>query len=99
MVRACEVAPVLVQLLPEKCRCCSFLFLLTLLFDLYASESEVDASVACWSVAGGGYWIHLWRHWLLGLVGRLAQWLDMDLVLGCRLAPGVGKEMVVHTYV
>ena len=91
-----RLPPVLVQLLPGKYGYCGYLFVLPLLFGLFDSESAVDASVACWSVAGGGYWIHMWRHWLLVLVGRLAQWLDLDLVLGFILYPGVGKEMVVQ---
>ena len=90
LVRACEVALVLVQVLPVECGCCGFLFVLPLIFGSSESESSVAASVACWSEAGGGYWIHLWRHWLLGLVGRLAQWLELDLVLGCILDPGGG---------
>ena len=53
MVRACEVAPVLVQLLPGECGCCGCLFVLPLLVGSSASESVVSASVACWSVAGG----------------------------------------------
>ena len=91
LVRACEVAHILVQLLTGECGCCGCLFVLLLLFGLSTSESEVAASFACWSVSGGGYWIHLWQHWILGLVGWLAQWLGLDLVLGCILAPGVGK--------
>ena len=97
LVRACEVAPVLFQLLPGECRCCGCLLVLPLLFGLSVSESAVAASVACWSVSGGGYWIHLWQHWLLGLVGWLVRWLELDFVLGHILTPGVGKEMVVQT--
>ena len=66
-------------------------FFLPLPSDCSESLSEVASSVACWSVSGGGYRIHLWRNWLLGLVGRLTQWLELDFVLGCRLAPEVGK--------
>ena len=33
----------------------------------------------------------MWRHWLLGLVGQFSLWLEMDLVLDCRLDPGAGK--------
>ena len=100
LIRACEVASVLVKFLSAKCGCCSCLFLVPLLSDSSASISAVSASVSCWSVARGVYWInHMWRHWLLGLVGQLAQLLDLDLVLRCRLAPGAGKEMVFHTCV
>ena len=100
LIRACEVASVLVKFLSAKCGCCSCLFLVPLLSDSSASVSAVSASVSCWSVARGVYWInHMWRHWLLGLVGQLAQLLDLDLVLRCRLAPGAGKEMVFHTCV
>ena len=97
LVRAFEVALVLVRLLPGKFRCCGCLFFLSLLFYFSASESSVTASVACWSVDGGVYWIHLCQHWLLGLFGRLVQWLDLDLLLRCIMAPGVGKEMLAHT--
>ena len=75
------------------------LFFLTLLFGLSASESEVAVYISCWSVDAGGYWIHLWRHLLLGLVGRLKQWLELDLVLGCIQDPELGKEMVFQTCV
>ena len=92
LVRACEIAPVLVQFLTGKCRCCCCLFVLPLLFGF-------SAYIACWSVAGGWYWIHLLRHWLLVLVGRFSWWLDLDLMLVCILDPGVGKDMVVQTCV
>ena len=103
LVRACEVAPDLVQLMTDKWEdfmCCDCWFVLHLLFDSSSSISGVAESVAGWSVAGGGYrnW-HMWRHWLLGLVGRLEKWLELYLVPGCRMAPGVGKETVVKTYV
>ena len=99
LVRACEVSSVLVQLLPGKYGYCGCLFVPPLLFGLSASESEVAASVACWSVSVGGYCTDMWRNWRLGLVVRLERWLDLDLVLGCILNPGVGKEMVVQTFV
>ena len=34
-----------------------------------------------------------------GLVGLLAQWLELNLVLGCRMTPGEGKEVAVQTCV
>ena len=75
LLRGHEVAPVLVQLLPgewEEDGCCGFWFFLTLLFGLSTSVSEVSVYVACCSVAEVGYWIrHIWKHWLLGQVGRL----------------------------
>ena len=55
MVRACEVAPVLVQLMPGEYGCCGCLFVPPFLFGLSASESAVAASVECWSVARDGY--------------------------------------------
>ena len=76
------------------------LVFLPLVFYLSISVSAVAACVACWSLSGWGYWIrHMWRHWLLGLVGWLSQWLDLDLVSGCRLDPRLGKEMLGQTYV
>ena len=100
LVRYCEVAPVLVQLLPGESGCCGWLFVLPILFILSAYIWAVDASVACWSLSGGRYWIHnLWLNWLLGLVGRLSRWLELYLVPGSRLVPGVGKEMAVQTCV
>ena len=92
LVRACEIAPVLVQFLTGKCRCCCCLFVLPLLFGF-------SAYIACWSVAGGWYWTHMWQHWRLWLVGRLARWFDMDLLLRFIMAPGVVKEMIVQTCV
>ena len=53
-MRACKVAPLLVQLLPTYCGCCGCLFFLPLLFGPSSYESSVAVSVACWSVAGGG---------------------------------------------
>ena len=63
---------------------------------IWSWNNPLAASVAFWLVAGGGYCMHLWWHWLLGLVGRLVWWLDMYLLLGCILSPGVNNEMVVH---
>ena len=57
MVRACGVAPILVKFLPVKCGFCGCLFFLPLMFDLSAFVSAVVEYVACWSVAGEGYWI------------------------------------------
>ena len=72
-------------------------FSLPLLFGFSSPESAVAASVAFWLVAGGvGYWIHLWWHCLLVLVRRLLQWLELYLVLGCILSPGVSNEMVIQ---
>ena len=69
MVRACEVAPVLVQLMSVEWGCCGFFFFLPLPFDCSESLSEVAASVACWSLSGGG----------IGYIcGEIGYWVWLD---------------------